>query len=161
MIRRYMRLVNKLQFDDLDIAILRELQIDCRISLHEIADKVKAPTSTVHYRVKRLEKDGVIDGYYARINPEKLELDYLTIIEIRANYGPGYHDRIGKELSEIPGVWAVYFILGDTDFLVLTRSKDKTEYLKLLDTLMATKGVERTSTRVVGRVIKENPKLDI
>ncbi|MHA2003990.1 MAG: Lrp/AsnC family transcriptional regulator [Candidatus Thorarchaeota archaeon] len=147
--------------DDLDLAILRELQIDCRIPLQEIAEKVGAPTSTVHYRVKRLEREGVIDGYYANINPEKLGHDYLTIIKVHATYGPGYHERIGKKLAKMPGVWAVYFTLGETDFFVLTRSQDKSEYMKILDKLMATKGIERTSTQVVVRVIKENPKLDI
>ncbi|MHA2209208.1 MAG: Lrp/AsnC family transcriptional regulator [Candidatus Thorarchaeota archaeon] len=147
--------------DDLDLAILRELQIDCRIPLQAIAEKVGAPTSTVHYRVKRLERGGVIDGYYANINPEKLGYDYLTVIKVHATYGPGYHERIGKKLGKMPGVWAVYFTLGETDFFVLTRSRDKSEYMKILDVLMATKGIERTSTQVVARVIKENPKLDI
>jgi DNA-binding Lrp family transcriptional regulator len=143
------------------MAILRELQIDCRTPLQDIAKKVDAPTSTVHYRVKRLERDGVIDGYYARINPEKLNLDYLTVIQVRAVYGPGYHDRIGKKLAKLPGVWAVYFTLGDTDFFVLTRCKDKAEYMKILDALMATKGIERTLTQVVAKVIREDPKLEI
>ena len=147
--------------DDLDLAILRELQVDCRIPLQEIAEKVGAPTSTVHYRVKRLEREGVIDGYYANINPEKLGLDYLAVIQVRAVYGPGYHKRIGKNLAKIKGVWAVYFTLGETDFFVLTRSKDKSEYMKILDVLMATKGIERTSTQIVATVITENPKLEI
>ena len=147
--------------DELDLAILRELQVDCRIPLQEIAEKVGAPTSTVHYRVKRLERDGVIDGYYANINPERLGYDYLTVIKVHASYGPGYHERIGRKLAKIPGVWAVYFTFGETDFFVLTRSQDKSEHLKILDVLMATKGIERTSTQIVARVIKENPKLDI
>jgi DNA-binding Lrp family transcriptional regulator len=154
-------MTKKHQPDELDLAILRELQIDCRIPLQEIAEKVKAPTSTVHYRVKRLERNGVIDGYYANINAEKLGFDYLTVIKVHALYGPGYHERIGKKLAKIPGVWAVYFTFGETDFFVLTRSQDKSEHLKILNVLMGTKGIERTSTQIVARVIKENPKLDI
>ncbi|MHA2396182.1 MAG: Lrp/AsnC family transcriptional regulator [Candidatus Thorarchaeota archaeon] len=151
----------KQRLDELDLAILKQLQIDCRIPLQEIAEKVGSPTSTVHYRVKRLEREGVIDGYYANINPEKLGLEYLTVIQVRAVYGPGYHERIGKKLAKIPGVWAVYFTLGETDFFVLTRSENKSEYMKILDVLMATKGIERTSTQVVATVIREDPKLDI
>ncbi|MHA1961446.1 MAG: Lrp/AsnC family transcriptional regulator [Candidatus Thorarchaeota archaeon] len=147
--------------DELDCAILRELQKDCRTPLGEIANRVGAPTSTIHYRVKRLERSGVIEGYYAHINPEKVEMDYLTVIQVRAVYGPGYHDRMGKKLARIPGVWAVYFTLGETDFFVLTRSKDKAEYMKILDVLMATKGIERTSTQVVAKVIREHPRLEI
>ena len=149
------------QLDDLDCSILRELQRDCRTPLQEVAEKVGAPTSTVHYRVKRLEREGVIDGYYARINPEKFGMDYITVIKVQATYGPGFGDRIGKRIAKLPGVWAVYFTLGETDFFVLTRSKNRDEYMKILETLMATKGVTRTSTQVVARVVKENPRLEI
>jgi len=160
-IRRNENLPRNQKPDELDFKILRELQVDCRIPLQEIADKVGAPTSTVHYRVKRLEREGVIDGYYANVNAEKLGYDYLAVIMVHAAYGPGYHERIGKKLAKIPGVWAVYFTLGENDFFVLTRSQDKADYMKILDALMSTKGIERTSTQVVVRVIKENPKLDI
>lgn len=149
------------QFDELDYTILRELQKDCRIALQDIANKVGAPTSTVHYRVKRLEKEGIIDGYYAHIDPEKLGMDYLTVIHVRAAYGPGYHKRIGKELAKIRGIWAVYFTLGDNDFIVITRSRNKTEYLKILEKLTATPGIERTSTQVVGETVREDFRLDI
>ena len=147
--------------DELDLAILRELQKDCRVPLQEIAGKVKSPTSTVHYRVKRLERDGVIDGYYAHINPEKMNMDYITIIRVMASYGTKYYEKIGNELKNIPGVWVVYFSLGDQDFFVLTRSKDRTEFIDCLDKVMSTKGVERTSTQVIAKVLLEDPRLQI
>ena len=145
----------------MDCAILRELQRDCRTPLQEVAEKVGAPTSTVHYRVKRLEREGIIDGYYAHVNPEKFGMDYITVIRVQATYGPGFHERIGKKLSKLPGVWAVYFTLGETDFYVLTRSKNRDEYMKILDILMATKGILRTSTQIVAKVILEDPRLEI
>lgn len=149
------------KLDDLDIAILRELQKDCRTPLQDIAVKVKSPTSTVHYRVKRLEREGVIDGYYAHINPDKVEMDYLTIIKVMASYGPKYYERIGNELKRIQGVWAVYYSLGEQDFFVLTRSKDRAEFMESLDKVMATRGVERTATQVIAKVIMEDPRLQI
>ena len=149
------------KLDELDIAILRELQKDCRVPLQDIAAIVKSPTSTVHYRVKRLEREGVIDGYYAHINPEKVEMDYITIIKVMASYGPKYYEEVGNELKAIPGVWAVYYSLGDQDFFVLTRSKDRVEFMKALDKVMSTKGVERTATQVIAKVIMEDPRLQI
>lgn len=149
------------QIDKLDRDILRELQKDCRTPLQEIAEKVGAPTSTVHYRVKRLEKEGIIDGYYAKINPEKFGMDYITVIKVQAAYGPGFHDRIGKELAKMKGIWAVYFTLGETDFYVMTRSANRDQYMKILDTLMETEGILRTSTHVVAKVVREDPRLDI
>jgi DNA-binding Lrp family transcriptional regulator len=149
------------KLDELDVAILRELQKDCRVPLQDIASKVRSPTSTVHYRVKRLEREGVIDGYYAHINPEKVEMDYLTLIRITATYGPKYYEKIANELRNIQGIWAIYFILGDQDLCVLTRSKDRKEFMETLDKVMTTRGVARTSTQVVAKVFMEDPRLQI
>jgi DNA-binding Lrp family transcriptional regulator len=151
----------KRKLDELDYKILRELQKECRTSLQDIANVVGAPTSTVHYRVKRLEKNGVIEGYYAKINSEKVDLDYLTLIAITAEYGPNYYDTIGEEMAKVDGVWSVYYTLGEYDFYVLTRSRNREEYMKILDALMSIEGMERTRTQVIAKVIKEDPRLHI
>jgi Lrp/AsnC family leucine-responsive transcriptional regulator len=153
--RRNVEIPKEEHLDSLDYAIIRELP------LQEIAEKVGAPTSTVHYRVKRLEREGIIDGYYAHINPEKFGMDYITVIKVQAVYGPGFGERIGSKIAKLPGVWAVYFTLGENDFFVLTRSENRDEYMKILDTLMSTKGILRTSTQVVAKVILEDPRLAI
>lgn len=146
--------------DDLDLAILRELQADCRTPLQDIATKTGAAISTVHYRVKRLEREGVIEGYNARINPEKMDLEYITSIRVSADYSSSYYSTMGEEFTRISGVWAVYFVLGDYDFLVMTRSKDRDAFLKIIDNILKVKGVRQTSTQVVAKIIKENPKLE-
>ncbi|MHA1614855.1 MAG: Lrp/AsnC family transcriptional regulator [Candidatus Thorarchaeota archaeon] len=147
--------------DELDHKILRELQRECRTSLKDIANLVGAPTSTVHYRVKRLEKNGIIEGYYAKINSEKVSLDYLTLIAITAEYGQNYYNKIGAKLAKVGGIWAVYYTLGENDFYVLTRCKNREEYMKILDEMMSITGLTRTKTQVIAKVIKEEPRLDI
>ncbi len=147
--------------DDLDISIIKELQKDCRTPVQLIAQNVEAPASTVHYRLKRLDEQNFIKGYYAAINAEKVEKDYLTIMQVRASYGKNYHNEIGSQLSDLPGVWAVYFLLGEWDFLVLTRSKDRNEYMKLLEVVMSMPGIERTSSLVVVKLIKEDPRIEL
>jgi Lrp/AsnC family leucine-responsive transcriptional regulator len=153
--------VNRNNLDELDLEILAELQKDCRTPLQDIARRVGHPPSTVHYRVKRLEKEGIIDGYYAKVNPEKIGMDYITVIRIFARYAPEYYDTVGKELEKVPGVWAVYYSLGDQDFFILTRSEDRNDFMTTLNAIMSIKGVERTKTQVIARVIKEDPRIDI
>ncbi|MFX1578377.1 MAG: Lrp/AsnC family transcriptional regulator [Promethearchaeota archaeon] len=153
--------MGRTNLDELDIEILAELQKECRTPLQEIANRVGHPASTVHYRIKRLEKEGIIDGYYAKINPERVGMDYITVIRIFATYKPEYYNTVGKELAKISGVWAVYYSLGDQDFFVLTRSEDRKAFMSTLDAIMETKGVERSKTQVIARVIKEDPRLDI
>jgi Lrp/AsnC family leucine-responsive transcriptional regulator len=154
-------MTNKDTLDELDKKILRELQKDCRSPLQEIAERVSAPVSTIHYRVKRLEKEGIILRYSAIINQEKLEMDYITVILVRAKYGPNYYESLGKEIAKVPGVWAVYFSLGQVDFFVLTRAHDRNEYMEILNQLMQIKGIVRTNTNVIARVIKEDIKVDL
>jgi len=147
--------------DELDLKILAELQKDCRTPLQDMADRLGHPSSTVHYRVKRLEKKGIIDGYYAKVNPEKIGMDYITIIRIIAQYAPGYYETVGKKLAKVSGVWAVYYSLGEQDFFVLTRSENRETFMATLDAIMAIKGVRRTKTQIMTRVIKEDPRVEI
>ncbi|MEM3874117.1 MAG: Lrp/AsnC family transcriptional regulator [Candidatus Bathyarchaeia archaeon] len=142
--------------DELDLKILKILQDDCRISLEQIAKMVGVPKSTIYYRIKRLEEEGIIEGYYAKINFAKLGKDYLTITFVKAKYAPGYHEKIGEKLSKISGVWGVYFIFGENDFVVLTRSKDREDYLRKLELMMNMPEIERTNTQVVAKIIKED-----
>jgi Lrp/AsnC family leucine-responsive transcriptional regulator len=154
-------LTKKTLLDDLDIAILKELQKECRITLDDIANKIDAPASTIHYRLKRLERAEVIEGYYAKVNPEKLDIEYITVIQLRVDLAPGNFDSIGKQLAKIPGVWAAYVILGDYDFLIMTRSKNREEFLNILNQLHQINGIKQSSTAVVAKLIKEDPRLDL
>ncbi|MFX1318147.1 MAG: Lrp/AsnC family transcriptional regulator [Promethearchaeota archaeon] len=145
-----------MQLDNLDIGILTAFQKDCRTSLEQIAKDLGVPKSTIHYRIKRLEEKKIIEGYYAKVNNEKLGKNFLTITLARAKYGPHYYEKAGKKIENIPGVWAVYFIFGENDLLILSRSKNRDEYLQKLDEIMKIPEIERTNTLVVAKVLKED-----
>lgn len=151
----------KVQLDDIDVEILKILQKDCRVTLDQMSKMLNVPKSTLHYRIKRLEKQGVIEGYYAKINPAKLGKEYITVTLVRARYGPGYHKKVGEKLAKLPGVWAVYFVLGETDFIVLTRSNSRETFMKTLEQMINSKEIERTSTMVVTEIIKEDPRIEL
>ena len=151
---------SKAQLDDIDVEILKILQKDCRVTLDQMSKMLNVPKSTLHYRIKRLEKQGVIEGYYAKINPAKLGKEYITVTLVRAKYGPGYHKKVGEKLAKLPGVWAVYFVLGETDFIVLTRSNSRETFMKTLEQMINSKEIERTSTMVVTEIIKEDPRIE-
>jgi len=146
--------------DKVDKVLLRILQRDSRIPLQKVAKMLGIPKSTVHYRIGRLERDNIIEGYYARLNAARLGYDYLALVLVKAKYGPQYHKKVGKKLSKIPGVWAVYYVLGDYDFAVLIRATDRDDYMQKLERLSDMSDIERTNTQIVGRVIKEDPRID-
>ncbi|BAK54442.1 Lrp/AsnC family transcriptional regulator [Sulfurisphaera tokodaii] len=148
--------------DEIDLRILKILQYNAKYSLDEIAREIRIPKSTLSYRIKKLEKDGVIKGYYAYINPASLNLDYIVITSVKAKYGKNYHVELGNKLAQIPGVWGVYFVLGDNDFIVMARYKTREEFMeKFLERVMSIPEVERTSTQVVVKIIKESPNIVI
>lgn len=151
----------KIRLDDIDIKILKVLQEDCRVTLDQMSKMLNVPKSTLHYRIKRLEKVGVIEGYYAKLNPAKLGKEYIAVTLVRAKYGPGYHKKVGERLSKLPGVWGVYFVLGETDFVVLTRANSRKDFMKTLEQMINSKEIERTSTMAVVEIIKEDPRLEL
>ncbi|MCG2879808.1 MAG: Lrp/AsnC family transcriptional regulator [Vulcanisaeta sp.] len=149
------------EIDQTDIEILKMLQDDCRITLDEMANKLKISKSTVYYRIKKLERLGIILGCHARLSPEKMGKDYVAVILVKAKYGPGYHEKVGQKLAAIPGVTTVYYIFGEWDFVLQVRAGGKDEILKILEQIMNMEEVERTSTLIVAKVIKEDPRLPI
>ncbi len=155
-------MMKKNSLDEVDMKILDILQKDCRKSLDEISSVVGVPKSTIYYRIKKMESMGVIEGYHAKVNPKILGYDYFTITLIKAKYGPGYHKKIGKKLSEVPGVWAVYYVLGDNDFIILSRAKDRESFVKdTLERLIDLKEIERTNTISIIEIMKEDARVDL
>ncbi len=148
------------ELDKTDKMLLKVLQQDSRIPLQVIAKKLGIPKSTVHYRIRRLEREKIVQGYYAKLDPARLGFDYLAVVLVRAKYGPRYHKRVGAKLARIPGVWGVYYVLGDFDFAVLIRAIDRDDYMRKLEQLSNMSDVERTITQVVARVVKEDPRVD-
>ncbi|MGD0176144.1 MAG: Lrp/AsnC family transcriptional regulator [Candidatus Bathyarchaeia archaeon] len=148
------------KLDKIDRTLLKILQKDSRVPLQVIAKRLGIPKSTVHYRISRLEREKVIEGYYAKLNPARLGYDYLAVVLVRAKYGPRYHQKVGLRLSKIPGVWAVYYVLGDVDFIVLIRALDRDDYMQKLERLSNMSDIERTSTQVVARILKEDPRME-
>jgi len=149
------------ELDKTDKMLLKLLQQDSRIPLQKIAGKLGIPKSTVHYRIGRLEREKIIQGYYAKLDPSRLGYDYLAVVLVRAKYGPQYHKKVGLRLAKIPGVWGVYYMLGDFDFIVLIRAFDRDDYMQKLERISSMSDIERTSTQVVARVVKDDPRVDM
>ena len=149
------------QINDLDADILRLLMKNSRMPLGEISSRLKTSKSTVHYRIKRLEEEGTLEGYYAKVNPEKLGLDFTAILSIRVKYGTRYRESVGEFLAKLPGVIGVYFLFGETDFLVIMRSHNSQDLFGKLEKLYSMQEIERTSTVIVAKTVKEDPRLQI
>jgi len=125
------------KLDRIDRMILDILQRDGRIAISELASRVNLSTTPCSERVKRLERDGIIMGYHARLNPEKLEKNLLVFLEIKLSAKSGdVFEQVARDLSEIPEVLECHLISGDFDYLVKARLKEMSAYRRLLGDLL-------------------------
>lgn len=105
--------------DATDLAILARLQRDGRIANVDLAEEVSLSPSSCLRRTKALEAQGVISGYRAELDRERLGLGLTVFVEITV----GRHSRetsrrIEEGLAAIPSVVACHVVSGDADFLV-------------------------------------------
>jgi DNA-binding Lrp family transcriptional regulator len=150
---------NKL-IDDIDKKIIELLQKDCRFPIQRVANNMRLPKSTIQYRIKKLETMGIIERYCAKINYSKLGKDYTTITLVQSKYGRKCHEKVSNLLTKIPGVSGIFFVLGDTDFVVICKSNNREDFARKLDMFYNTEEIEKTSTMVVMETIKDQSEID-
>ncbi|MGO3385655.1 MAG: Lrp/AsnC ligand binding domain-containing protein, partial [Acinetobacter guillouiae] len=125
------------KLDRIDRMILDILQNEGRIAISELASRVSLSTTPCSERVKRLERDGIIMGYHARLNPKHLDRNLLVFLEISLSAKSGdVFEQVAKDLMEIPEVQECHLISGDFDYLVKARLKEMSAYRRLLGDLL-------------------------
>ncbi|WP_396657719.1 Lrp/AsnC family transcriptional regulator [Microbacterium sp.] len=142
---------SEIRLDGLDHAILRVLERDARISNRELAERVHAPESTCHKRVRALVASGVITGFHAEIDPAALGLAIEAIIMIRLHaHARGDLRGFQRYLESLPATRRVYFVAGDRDFLLHVAVHDVDDLRAVVsDTISVRPEVAATNTSLV------------
>jgi Lrp/AsnC family leucine-responsive transcriptional regulator len=119
--------------DQLDAKILGILQADGKISNLKLAEKISlAPTSTLD-KVKKLELQGFIQSYHAKLNPTKLSLQVNIWLQIFLNALTKENIKIFQQaIQKLPEVTSCYHVMGNADFLLNVFTTDMTAYQNLL-----------------------------
>lgn len=131
--------------DDKDRAILDILQRDDRTGYAEIGSKVKLAASSVYERVKRMERQGVIRGYGAIVDPQALGHGVTAFVSVASRAAAA---ELVPRLTAFPEVEACYSIAGADSLLLKVRTGTTQELEALLERLRAVIGVERTRTTI-------------
>ena len=144
--------------DRLDLKILNLLQQEGRVAMTELAEQVGLSITPCIERVKRMESDGVIMGYYARVNPTLLGASLLVFVEITLDHKNGnMFDQFRREVLRIPEVLECHLVSGDFDYLIKARLHEMSDYRKLLgDILLQLPGAVQSKSYVVMEEIKES-----
>jgi DNA-binding Lrp family transcriptional regulator len=146
--------------DDVDRKILAELQRDGRLSLTELAGRVRLSVSPCHRRLRILERSGAISGYHAQLDASVLGLTFEALVFVTMRY----EDRetvaaFEEQVADIPQVLQAQRLFGDPDYLLRVVARDLPGYQQLWDErLSVLPGVQRlSSTLVMKSVVEARP----
>jgi Lrp/AsnC family leucine-responsive transcriptional regulator len=152
-----------MSIDRIDRRILLILQADGRIPAVELAERVGlSPTSTGE-RLKRLQKDGYIDGFGVRLNAERLGLGLLIFVEVLLDKTtPDIFDRFADAARKAPQVLECHMVAGGFDYLIKTRVSDMAAYRRFLgNVVLSFPGVRETRTYAVMEEVKADGMLPL
>jgi Lrp/AsnC family leucine-responsive transcriptional regulator len=143
--------------DDLDRSILGALEADARLTYSDIGKRVGLAASSVHDRVRKLERKGVIKGYRAEIDFEKVDLPITAFVSLALR--PQSPENIPALVEEFPLVESCYSVAGDNSYALIVRAPSTKSLEDLLDALRAKLEVVTRSTIVLSTPFERRPRL--
>jgi len=143
-----------MELTETDNKILKNLLDDARFSSRQIAKNVGVSVGTVLSRIKKMEDCGLIKGYSAVLDHEKLGYQLTVVTEITV--ARGRLTEMENEIAKIPNVCGVYDVTGLTDAIIIAKFKNRESLGKFTKQLLALPYVERTNTHVALATVKEN-----
>ena len=141
------------ELDGTDRRVLDHLQKRGRDSYRDIARSLHISPATVMKRVKRLEAGGIITGYGAFVDLEKVGFNMHVIVDVRVANGK-LHQIEGK-IAKHPNVLAVYDNTGPFDSTVIASFKKRSDLDRFLKRLQGYDFVERTETKLILNTIQK------
>ncbi|MEM4348671.1 MAG: Lrp/AsnC family transcriptional regulator [Candidatus Anstonellaceae archaeon] len=136
------------KLDERDIAILEELKKNSKLSEQKIAKKTGIPMTTVHNRIKKLQIEGIIEGYGIRLNYAKIGKPIVAFVLVKA-INQADQKQLLEQIINIPCVFEAAMITGEFDILFKARVGSMDELKKVVvETLRKQKNVGETQTMV-------------
>ena len=147
--------------DDIDRAILAALQSNARTSNAEMARQIGMAPSAILQRVRKLEENGFIQGYTARLNAKALGFGLVAFIMVQTRDNANSVDTAGL-LSDFPEVLEVHRVVGEDCFIVKVRVRDTDHLAELLEhRIQQIKSIASTRTTIVVKTVKDRDDLPI
>ncbi|HUF49357.1 MAG TPA: Lrp/AsnC family transcriptional regulator [Longimicrobiales bacterium] len=147
--------------DDIDRAILAALQSNARTSNAEMARRIGMAPSAILQRVRKLEENGLIQGYSARLNAKALGFGLVAFIMVQTRDNAGAVDTAGI-LADLPEVLEVHRVVGEDCFIVKVRVRDTDHLAELLEHRIQTvSSIASTRTTIVVKTVKDRDDLPV
>ena len=149
--------------DRIDLKILRLLQADGRLPNLKLAEAVGLSATAVLARTQRLQRDGVIQGYEARLDPHKLGRGLLVFVEVLLDRTtPNVFDQFRAAVQVHDDILECHMVAGGFDYLLKTRMADMAAYRAFAgQVLWQMPGVRETRTYAVMEEVKTSTRLPL
>ena len=138
--------------DQTDLRILRELERDARISWRELGEAVHLSPTSAADRVRRLERDGVIDGYTVRVDPDALGRTVQAVVDVKL--GPGDVEEFEARLAQRDEVTFAAYVTGTADYSINVACHGTDGLDAFVRWLRSEAGVASTETKLLLRVVR-------
>ncbi|HEY3654709.1 MAG TPA: Lrp/AsnC ligand binding domain-containing protein [Steroidobacteraceae bacterium] len=154
---------NVSDLDRVDRQILDELQSDGRLAVAELARRVHLSTTPCLERMRRLERDGFIKDYIARLDIRRLGFDLLAFIEVSLDRtNPDFFERFRLAVGEIDEVIECHMVAGNFDYLLKVRAVSMVAFRRfLVEKLTSIAGLQNTHTYFTLEEIKADARLPL
>jgi Lrp/AsnC family leucine-responsive transcriptional regulator len=147
--------------DEISLKILKILQEKARIPNVEVARQVGMAPSAVLERIRKLEKQGYIDGYEVRLNPQRFRRGMVGFIHISLDARADEYSLAAK-LADIDEIQEIHFIAGEDGYLIKVRVAGTEELDRLVrEQIRSIAGIRATRTSIVLTTIKETARITI
>jgi len=127
----------------------------CTPQIGRIAREIDEPSTTIHYNIKKLESEGAIKTYKAVFDYKKIDEGFCVYLFIKFTAAVGASpDKISLEFAKYKEVESADVIAGEWDMILKVRAKDQDEYYKVLKSILAREGIEKTTSLISLKQIK-------
>lgn len=149
--------------DAFDRKLLRLLQEDARLTNNELSERVNLSASQCSRRRMRLEEAGIIRGYRADLDREKLELGIVNIITVRlATHNRDNAQRFARLIAGLPEVLEAHALTGEMDYILKVVTPDlKSLSAFLNEVLLPHESVQHVKSAIVLETLKEGAALPL
>lgn len=155
--------MQKSKLDRTDLRILREIQRDGRVSIVELARKVNLTKTPCAERLKRLENNRVIRGYFAELDPKSVNAAHVVMVQVqmRGTTAPEL-EAFNEAVMRVPEIQSCHMVAGGYDYLLKVRTRDIEGYRRALGEIISQlPGVLQTHTYVVMETVKDELTLPV
>jgi Lrp/AsnC family transcriptional regulator, leucine-responsive regulatory protein len=154
---------NDSSLDRIDLKLLKLLQADGRITNLKLAETVALSPTAVLARTQRLQRDGYILGYEARLNPLKLGRGMMVFVEVLLDRTtPNVFNEFKAAVHVRDEIMECHMVAGGFDYLLKTRMADMAAYREFAgNVLWQLPGVRETRTYAVMEEVKDSARLPL